>query len=91
MYVNFETRGYVYIMASRVAGTLYLGVTSNLAKHVSEHKSNARGGFTAKHDVHRLVYFEEYGSIELAIEREKKLKKWKRMWKIQLIENMNPK
>ncbi len=91
MYVNFETIGYVYIMASEVAGTLYIGVTSDLIKRISEHKLEILGGFTKKYHIHRLVYYEEYGSIELAIEREKKLKKWKRAWKIQLIEKENPK
>jgi len=91
MYVNFETIGFTYILASTVVGTLYVGVTSDLVKRVSEHKNGTYGGFTAKYKVHRLVYFEEFGSMELAITREKQLKKWKRAWKIQLIESMNPK
>jgi putative endonuclease len=91
MYVNFETIGYVYILASDVAGTLYTGVASDLIKRVSQHREEIYGGFTAKYKVHRLVYYEEHGSILLAIEREKKLKKWKRQWKIQLIESKNPK
>ena len=91
MYVNFETIGYVYILASDVAGTLYTGVTSDLVKRVSQHKEEIYGGFTQQHKVHRLVYYEELGSIELAINREKKLKKWRRQWKIQLIEKANPK
>jgi putative endonuclease len=86
-----EAINYVYIMASTVAGTLYIGVTSDLIKRVWEHKNEICGGFTKKYKVHRLVYFETFGSIELAIEREKKLKKWKRAWKIQLIEEKNPK
>ena len=90
MYVNFETIGYVYILASETVGTLYIGVTSDLIKRVSEHKNEIHKGFTQAHKVHRLVYFEEFGSIETAIDREKKLKKWKREWKIQLIEQMNP-
>jgi len=91
MYKNFETIGYVYIMASTIAGTLYVGVTSDLIKRISEHKNGVLGGFTKKYHIHRLVYFEQHGSIELAIVREKQLKKWKREWKIQLIETMNPK
>ena len=91
MYVNFETVGSVYILASAVAGTLYVGVTSDLVKRIAEHKNGAYSGFTAKYHVHRLVHYEEFGSMELAIEREKKLKKWRREWKIQLIEKTNPK
>lgn len=91
MYVNFETVGYVYILANKMAGTLYVGVTSDLIKRVSQHKNEIYPGFTQRYDVQRLVYYEQLGSIELAIEREKKLKKWKREWKIKLIESMNPK
>jgi putative endonuclease len=91
MYGNLGAIGYVYILASAVAGTLYIGVTSDLIKRISEHKNGIYGGFTAKYNVHRLVYYEVFGSIELAIEREKKLKKWRREWKIQLIEKENPK
>jgi len=86
-----ETVGYVYILASTVAGTLYVGVTSDLIKRISEHKSGTFGGFTKKYKVNRLVYYEEHGSIETAIKREKQLKRWRREWKIQLIEKMNPK
>ena len=91
MYVNFETGGYVYILASRMAGTLYIGVTSDLVKRVCLHREGVTKGFVAEHAVYRLVYYEQLGSIEAAIEREKKLKKWKRVWKIKLIEDMNPK
>lgn len=91
MYVNFETVGYVYILASAMAGTLYIGVTSDLVKRVSEHKNGVNCRFTQKYKIHRLVYYETFGSIEQAIEREKKLKKWKRAWKIFLIEKTNPK
>lgn len=91
MYVNFETVGYVYILANKMAGTLYVGVTSDLIKRVSQHKNEIYPGFTQRYDVRRLVYYEQLGSIELAIEREKKLKKWKREWKVKLIESMNPK
>ena len=91
MYVNFETRGYVYVLASRTAGTLYIGVTSDLIKRISQHKEKVFGGFTAKYGVDRLVYYEELGSMELAINREKELKRYRRRAKIQLIEKANPK
>jgi len=74
-----------------MAGTLYIGVTSDLIKRISEHRENITGGFTAKYNVHRLVYYEKHGSIADAIQREKRLKKWKRAWKIRLIEKTNPK
>ena len=75
MYVNFETVGYVYILASAMAGTLYIGVTSDLIKRISKHRNGINCHFTQKHNVHRLVYYEKFGSIQQAIEREKKLKK----------------
>lgn len=87
MYVNFQTGGYVYILASKTVGTLYIGVTSDLIKRISEHKNDLQKGFTKDHQVHRLVYYEELGSIEMAIVREKKLKKWRRAWKISLLLN----
>lgn len=90
MYVNFETRGYVYILASKMAGTLYVGVTSDLAKRISEHHQGIASAFTKKHNIHRLVYYAEFGSIEEAIKRETQLKGWKRAWKIRLIEETNP-
>ena len=80
MYVGFETKGYVYIMASRTAGTLYTGVTSDLMLRVSQHIDGTFGGFTEKYHVKRLVYYEEHGSMETAIRREKALKKWQREW-----------
>ena len=82
--------GYVYILASRRNGTLYTGVTSELVQRVWKHKSDVFEGFTKKYGVHRLVYFEEHPDIRDAIVREKQLKKWKRSWKIRLIEEMNP-
>lgn len=91
MYVNFETIGYVYILANKTGGTLYIGVTSDLITRISQHKEKTYAGFTQRYDVHKLVYYEELGSIEAAIAREKALKKWKREWKIQLIEQINPK
>ena len=81
---------YVYILASKKNGTLYIGVTNNLLKRVYEHKNNLMEGFTAKYNVHNLVYYETYSSIYDAIAREKHMKKWKRKWKIELIEKSNP-
>ena len=81
---------YVYLMASRQHGTLYLGVTNNLVRRVYEHKSKAVRGFTARYNVDRLVWFECYDDPTNAIEREKDIKKWRRNWKIRLIEEVNP-
>jgi len=81
---------YVYILASKRNGTLYVGVTSDLMKRVYEHKSNLVDGFTKKYSIHHLVYYEETSDINSAIEREKRLKKWNRKWKIELIEKLNP-
>ena len=81
---------YVYILASKKNGTLYLGVTNNLLKRAYEHKNNLVDGFTKKYHIHRFVYYEETGDVKSAIAREKQLKKWKREWKIKLIEKFNP-
>lgn len=81
---------FLYILASRKNGTLYIGVTNNLLKRVHQHKTNLVKGFTEKYGVHRLVYFEQYGDIRYAINREKRMKRWKRQWKINLIEKDNP-
>jgi len=81
---------YVYILASKRNGTLYIGVTRDLSKRVYEHKQGLVEGFTKKYNVHRLVYFETTGDINEAIHREKCLKKWNRSWKIRLIEENNP-
>ncbi len=80
----------VYILASKHNGTLYVGVTSNLVKRVWEHRNDATEGFTKRYGVHRLVYFEQHISMDEAILREKRLKKWNRDWKIKLIEDANP-
>jgi putative endonuclease len=77
-------------MASRKNGTLYVGVTNNLVRRIYEHKSKAVPGFTARYNVDRLVWFECYDDPINAIEREKELKKWRRNWKIRLIEETNP-
>jgi putative endonuclease len=85
------TRGfYVYILASRIGGTLYIGVTNDLIRRVAEHKLKITEGFTKRHDVSRLVYFEMFDQIEHAIQREKRHKNWPRAWKISLIEKQNP-
>jgi putative endonuclease len=81
---------YVYILASRRNGTLYIGVTSDLIKRIYQHKNNMAEGFTKKYAVHMLVYFEVTGNAESAILREKQLKAWNRSWKVELIEKENP-
>jgi putative endonuclease len=81
---------YVYILASGRNGTLYVGVTSDLIKRIYEHKSKFAAGFTSKHHVDQLVWFEQVDSIISAIVREKQIKAWKRAWKIDLIEQANP-
>ena len=81
---------YVYILASRRAGILYIGTTNNLARRIWEHKTNAVDGFTKRYNVHRLVWYDIADTAFAAITREKQLKKWKRAWKIQLIEKTNP-
>ena len=80
----------VYILASKPYGTLYIGVTSNLAGRVEAHRNGSVDGFTRQYRVHRLVYFEAHAGMYEAIQREKRLKKWNRAWKIRLIEEMNP-
>ena len=81
---------YVYILASRIGGTLYIGVTNDLIRRVAEHRLKSVKGFTKKYDVDKLVYFECFEDIEAAIHREKRLKKWTRAWKVALIEKDNP-
>lgn len=81
---------YVYILASKRNGTLYTGVTSDLAKRVYEHKHDLVEGFTKRYQVHALVYFEQADDVYAALAREKKLKKWRRVWKLALIEKVNP-
>ena len=79
----------VYIMASRYRGTLYVGVTSNLYSRVCDHKNGTTPGFTSDYAVHTLVWYEHHMTINAAILREKRIKEWKRNWKIELIEKMN--
>ena len=81
---------YVYLLASRKHGTLYLGVTNDLIRRIYEHKSKAIEGFTSRYDVVKLVWYEAHDDPTNAISREKELKKWRRDWKIRLIEEDNP-
>ena len=81
---------YVYILASRPHGTLYVGVTNDLIRRVYEHREGLVDGFTKTHGVKRLVYFERFDQIEPAIQREKTIKHWSRAWKVNLIERSNP-
>jgi putative endonuclease len=81
---------FVYLLSSKPYGTLYIGVTNDLVRRVWEHKNKAARGFTEKYGVARLIYFEQIDSPIEAITREKQLKKWRRDWKIELIEKSNP-
>jgi putative endonuclease len=81
---------YVYILASRIGGTLYIGVTKDLIRRVAEHRLKLAESFTKKYEVARLVYFQQFDDAENAIRREKRLKRWNRVWKIRLIEEFNP-
>jgi putative endonuclease len=81
---------WVYTLASQRNGTLYIGVTSQLATRVWQHKNKIADGFTAEYGVDKLVYYETHSSAEAAIVREKQMKKWRRAWKIELIEGLNP-
>ena len=81
---------YVYIMASKRNGTLYVGVTNDLIERVDQHKNDIIEGFTKRYKVHILVYFEETSDVKAAISREKQIKKWNRAWKLKLIESKNP-
>ena len=81
---------YVYILTNKINGTLYIGVTSDLIKRIWEHKNKFVDGFTKKYEVDKLVYFEQYRDPINAIKREKRLKKYNRKWKMELIEKENP-
>ena len=85
-----EKQPCVYILASALYGTLYIGVTSNLVARIWQHRNNATPGFASKYSVYRLVHFEMFGDMERAIAREKQLKNWHRPWKINLINERNP-
>ena len=80
----------VYMLTNKKRGTLYIGVTSNIAQRLWQHKNGLVGGFTKKRGTHRLVWYEVHPTMESAITREKRLKWWQRDWKVQLIEEMNP-
>lgn len=81
---------YVYILASRKHGTLYIGVTNDLVRRTFEHRTKAVAGFTTRYGIDKLVWFEAYDDAPSAIAREKELKKWRRDWKVRLIEEQNP-
>ena len=85
-----EKQYYVYILTNKRNGTLYIGITSNLADRIDKHKKGMYDGFTKKYKVDNLIYFETYGDIREAITREKQMKKWDRRWKLELIEKNNP-
>ncbi|KAF1083032.1 MAG: Excinuclease ABC, C subunit-like [Candidatus Rifleibacterium amylolyticum] len=85
-----EKQPCVYVLASKRNGTLYIGVTSNLVQRIWQHKNNEVEGFTKKYQVHLLVYYELHETMESAITREKRMKKWNRDWKINFIEKENP-
>ena len=87
---GMERQPCVYLLASRRNGTLYTGVTSSLTKRIWEHRNNFVEGFTKKYDVHTLVWYELHETMESAIQREKAIKNWKRVWKLKIIEEMNP-
>jgi putative endonuclease len=81
---------YVYLLASKRNGTLYIGITSDLVQRIWEHKNKVVEGFSKRYDVDKLVYYEIHEDAEAAIVREKQLKKWRRAWKLRLIEEKNP-
>jgi putative endonuclease len=81
---------YVYLLASQKNGTLYAGVTSDLVRRVHDHRNGLVEGFSKRHQVHHLVWFDSTDSVEAAIQREKQVKNWKREWKVQMIQKANP-
>ena len=81
---------YTYILASHRTGTLYIGVTNNIARRLDEHRTATTPGFTKRYGIKRLVYVETYDDVRLAIAREKTFKRWPRAWKLSLIEDQNP-
>ena len=82
--------GWVYIMASKPNGVLYVGVTANLVRRIGQHRDGIVKGFTSRYNIKRLVYFEQYDAIPAAIQREKNIKHWSRAWKVGLIVKDNP-
>ncbi len=89
MRTNRLMSGWVYILASKPRGTLYVGVTNDLVRRVYEHREGLVDGFTKDHHVKQLVYYESHATMPLAIQHEKNLKHWPRQWKTELIEGMN--
>jgi putative endonuclease len=87
---GMDRQYYVYIVTNRIYGTLYVGVTNDLARRVWEHKNDFVKGFTCEHSTHRLVWYEVHDSPYEAITREKRIKNWNRDWKANLIQRMNP-
>ncbi|GHT49455.1 nuclease [Endomicrobiia bacterium] len=85
-----EKQYYVYVITNKPRGTLYIGVTSNIARRIYEHKNKMIDGFSKKYSLYKLVYCESCNDVNAAIKREKMLKKWNRIWKIELIEKINP-
>ena len=85
-----ERQPCVYLLASRPRGTLYVGVTSDLIKRVWQHKQHVVDGFTSRYGVTTLVWFERHETMDSAIQREKAIKRWRRVWKIELVEGVNP-
>jgi len=88
--VSIEKTYAVYIMTNRPRGVLYTGITSDLPGRVQQHRMGVREGFTKKYNCKRLVWFETYSDVELAIRHEKRVKRWRRIWKIETIEKKNP-
>ena len=89
--MTWNSNYYVYMITNLNNKVLYIGVTNNLKRRIYEHKKGEINGFTKKYNVYKLVYFEHFTNIEYAIKREKQLKKWKRLWKNELVESKNPK
>ena len=81
---------YVYILCTRPQGALYVGVTNDLRRRMEQHRSNAVRGHVAKYNIHRLAWYETHQELEHARQREKRIKRWRRQWKIELIESVNP-
>jgi putative endonuclease len=88
--MSAEKTFWVYMLANKPSGTLYIGVTSNLVQRIWQHKNKVAEGFTTTYGVDRLMWYEQHGNAESAITREKQLKKWNRAWKIELIRQANP-
>lgn len=88
--VHYMREYFVYILASKRNGTVYTGITNDLLRRVDEHKKDLVKGFTKKYGVHMLVYFEQCDDYDTALQREKQIKEWKREWKLELIEKVNP-